>query len=227
MSERPRKRKAALAVLAILFVLLLIKPGVSRGEAPAPGPLDQVKATVEEIFQVLKDEKFAAPERQEEKAAEVMAVVRKRFDFIKMSQGVLTNFWKQLTPQEQEHFTGLFSEFLKKIYIRGLDSYSFADVTFEKEELKARRKGDSDIEAALVYTRVKRDTVESPLVYKLTKKSGQWMIYDVVIENVSQISKFRSEFVGVNNRKKYEELVRDLQEKISKRDEPGEVNGSK
>jgi phospholipid transport system substrate-binding protein len=55
--------------------------------------------------------------------------------------------------------------------------------------------------------------VEIPFVYKLIKKDAQWVVYDVVVEEVSLVSNYRKQFYQVIRDKSYAELLRRMKEK--------------
>ncbi|MGD2098016.1 MAG: ABC transporter substrate-binding protein, partial [Desulfobacterales bacterium] len=101
----------------------------------------------------------------------------------------------------------LFQKLLQGIYADRILAYTSEEIDFGKEtELK---KGRVEVESYIVTT----DNKKVPLFYRLTNKSGQWRVYDVVIEGVSMVKNYRGQFREILSKKKPEELLQTLREK--------------
>jgi phospholipid transport system substrate-binding protein len=194
-----------------VVVLPLFAPGPLLA---AISPLEQVKSTVEGILGVMQKDELRKPGKQEERRAAIMAYVNQRFDFEEMSKLTLARKWRELTPAEKKQFEELFSELLQNTYIGRIEAYSNEEVRYEKEIF------DSDQRTkALVYTKVIKNNQEIPINYKLLNKQGEWFVYDVLIEGVSLIRNYRTEFDRIINKEKYAGLIKRMQEKIASREE--------
>ena len=55
---------------------------------------------------------------------------------------------------------------------------------------------------------------EIAVLYKLRQRNGQWKVYDAVVDNISIVNNYRSQFDRVIARNSYEELVKRLREKL-------------
>jgi len=51
------------------------------------------------------------------------------------------------------------------------------------------------------------------VVYRLKQNNGKWKVYDAVVENISIVNNYRSQFERVIKGASYEELVRRLKAK--------------
>lgn len=179
----------------------------------AISPLEQVRTTVTGIVGVMQSKDLAKPDKKIARREKIMAYVTQRFDFEEMSKQTLVSKWRDLTPEQRKDFVRLFSELLKNTYIGRVEAYSNEAILFDKEVFD----GDQQTRA-MVYTKVVKNNQEIPINYKLMVKDGEWFVYDVMIEGVSLIRNYRTEFARILNQEQYAGLVKRLQEKNENRE---------
>ncbi|MGH7393286.1 MAG: MlaC/ttg2D family ABC transporter substrate-binding protein [Candidatus Rokuibacteriota bacterium] len=193
---------AALAALAT-FVL-----GAS-GPAVAGPPTDQVKDRVDRVVKVLDDPQMRLDGRTAERRAAIRAIASELFDFREISQRSLARHWQQRTPAEREEFSRLFGDLLEQAYVSKIELYSGEKIQYLGEMV--------DGEYAIVRTRlVTKQGTEIPVDYRLLRRGDQWRAYDVLIEGVSLVGNYRTQFNAVIQRSSYDGLVKALR---AKRDE--------
>ncbi|MDH4011415.1 MAG: ABC transporter substrate-binding protein, partial [Desulfobacterales bacterium] len=116
--------------------------------------------------------------------------------------------WKNFSPDQQKEFVTLFEKLLEGIYADRILAYTQEKIEFGKEtELK---KGRVEVESYIITT----DNKKVPLFYRMTNKSGQWRVYDVVIEGVSMVKNYRGQFRQILSTKKPEDLLQTLRDKV-------------
>ena len=100
----------------------------------------------------------------------------------------------------------MFRAFLEKIYCDSIDHYNGERVVFGRETL--------DPEYAVVESKlVNGKNEQSPVIYRLKRTDGQWKVYDAVVEDISIVDNYRSQFDRVISKSSFEELKRMLKEK--------------
>ena len=185
------------------FFLLISASAATEGE-----PMRQVKETVDKILAILDDPQYAAKEKAEMKKKLIVSIVEERFDFKEMSQRTLAANWRRINADEQNTFVELFSKLLENTYIQKIEQYSGEKVQYGGQEVRGNR--------AVVESNVVRNGIETPLIYRLkSDPAGKWWVYDVVIEGVSLVSNYRSQFSGVIEKEKFSGLVARLEQKIA------------
>jgi phospholipid transport system substrate-binding protein len=167
-----------------------------------PGPRAEVQSTVDAIMALLQDEAISAEKRKEE----ISAMVRGRFDFRTMSQGVLATNWKKATGDEKERFTELFSKLLETTYRERIDAYNNERVEYLDEKIKGKK--------ATVDTLVVTADVEIPVRYKMLNRGDGWLAYDVVVEGVSLVRNYRDSYRDIVKKEGMEGLLARMEEKI-------------
>ncbi len=189
-------------VSAIFISLLLAVPAVSMAGIPS----DTVKTTVDKVIQVLNDASLKAPAKEKERRAKIRAAVTSVFDFTEMAKRSLGQFWKERSEGERKEFVDLFSDLLERSYINRIEGYSGEKIVYDKESVED--------DYAVVKTRfITKRREEIPVDYKLLKEGSRWVVYDLVIENVSLVNNYRTQFNKIIRTSSYQELVRKMKNK--------------
>jgi len=195
----------AIRVLALSLTLSL---ALAVSGARAESPTDAVKSVVDEVIRILQDHSLKAPAMKKQRRDRVKQVVDRRFDYEEMAKRSLGASWRSLSAGQRQEFVRLFAQLLEASYSDKIMRYSDEKVQYAPEI-----KDDADY--AEVRTVVLRKNDRIPMNYRLMHKSQGWMVYDVVIEGVSLVSNYRSQFGQVIRESSYKELVRRLQTKIN------------
>jgi phospholipid transport system substrate-binding protein len=193
-------------ILARSLSLTLLLVAAMAVSLPAGEPTDVVRSAAEQAIQVMKDPKLKSPDRKEERIARLKEIINPIFDYQEMARRCMGRHWRQRTPAEQEEFYNLFRDFLERVYSSKVDFYDGERVTFGRETI------DGDF-AEVESTVVNAKGIESPVTYRLRRTGGMWKVYDAVIENISIVNNYRSQFDRVISRSSYDELKRLLLEK--------------
>jgi phospholipid transport system substrate-binding protein len=190
-----------------LWLVLLLGFTFARS-ANAGEPLDVVKGAADRAVQVLKDPKLLSKDKRKERVDRIKEILEPIFDFEEMAKRSLGPHWRRRTPAEQQEFVKIFQEFIERVYSDKIDLYEGEKIVFGKETI--------DQDFAQVDSNVINAKGESfSIVYRLRRADGKWKVYDAVVENISFINNYRSQFDRVINSSSYEELVKKLREKIS------------
>ena len=125
-----------------------------------------------------------------------------------MSKRILATHWKDRSKEEKDEFISVFSDLLMGSYIGKIESYTNEKVTYDKEILKGGGK------YGMVNTQIITTNVNIPIDYKLIQKSNKWVVYDVVIEGVSFVSTYRSQYNKIITGESYASLIKQMKQKL-------------
>ncbi|HKY09304.1 MAG TPA: ABC transporter substrate-binding protein [Candidatus Binatia bacterium] len=192
----------SLAILVGLAMALATNLGVSRAGEPS----DLVRSAAEGAIAVLKDPKLKSPEQKKERIDRLKEIINPIFDYNEMARRSLGAHWRRRSPAEQEEFVRLFRGFLERVYSDKIDFYDGQKVIFGKETVE---QDYAQVESMMINARGE----ESSVVYRLKRTEGKWKVYDAVVENISIVNNYRSQFDRVISKGSYEELKRMLREK--------------
>jgi phospholipid transport system substrate-binding protein len=202
-------------LLVSLFLTGTPRPG-QAGE-----PLDKIRQTVDDVLTILADESLKAPERAAERRAKIRQAVLQRFGFGEMAQRALAQHWRKLTPEQQKEFVSLFSDLLERSYIDKIESYGGGkeNVRYTKETL------DKDDYATVRSEIISQRDLNVEVEYRLLQRDGNWQAYDFIIEGVSLVNNYRTQFNKIILESSYENLVKQMQTKLAQEEAvPGSKN---
>jgi len=191
----------ALALIALILPLV-------AGPSPvwAGAPTDTLKSQIDRVLKILEDPELKKDGRQKDRRTAVRQVANDIFDFAETAKRSLARHWPTRTPAEREEFVQLFSDLLERSYISKIEVYGGERIQFTGEALEA--------ENAIVRTRlVTKQGTEIPIDYRMLKKGDKWLVYDVVIEGVSLIANYRTQFNKIITTSSYQELVKKMKTK--------------
>jgi phospholipid transport system substrate-binding protein len=188
----------------LLLILLLIFPPFAYSVAPS----DTLKEHVNKVLEVLRDPALKGEPGSKVKKEKICSISEEVFDFTELSKRCLGQNWKRLNPNQQEEFIKLFKSLIQTIYADKITSYTDEKVTF-KGEITLSEK------AVEVPTTIVTKTSEIPINYRLIEEKGRWKVYDVVIEGVSLVNNYRTQFREILANQTPEALLDILRKKVS------------
>jgi phospholipid transport system substrate-binding protein len=193
-----------------VFLVLL---GLVLGASSRPDrPLAQVRSTADKIIGVLNDPALQGEGKRTERHRLIREELEHRFDWDTICRSCLGRHWGKLSREQQAQFKELFRQFLERTYLDRIEPYYNQ---LDKIEYQGERILESDY--ASVKTVVKtRQNIEHPVEYRLQRSPAQgWQVYDVIIEGISLVKNYRTQFDEVINRSSFDGLVSDLKSKIA------------
>jgi phospholipid transport system substrate-binding protein len=170
-------------------------------------PMAAVRETVTEVLRILNDPALKNPAKHAQRRRMLEEIATSRFDYAEMSKRVLGSYWKPLTDTQRNEFVEVYMSFLTDKYAGRIEDYSG-----RKQEvgyLTERIEGSY----AEVRTELRSDKTTFPMDYRLLVKDGRWCAYDIIIDGVSLVSNYRSQFQKIMRDSSYEELVKKLRER--------------
>lgn len=168
---------------------------------------------MEKISAVLKDPRLSGEAQSRERRDRLKKILYSGFDFSEMAKRSLGAQWRRLSPKEQAEFVQLFTDLLERVYLDKIESYRNESFRYPKEKLD----GDfAEVDSRVVTQKGEEYT----LLYKLQLSGNEWRVYDVVIENISLVNNYRSQFNRIIAGSSYPELLQRL--KAKQLDAPGE-----
>jgi phospholipid transport system substrate-binding protein len=200
---------AAVAVLVLGALPALAQDAVREAPATspvvsAPGPLALVKGSVTRALSIAESQGDDAQRR-----VELRQVGEALFDFHEMGRRALGQHWAGRSPQEQDEFVRLFTDLLERSYLLAMGNRGAGTVTFQGESVEGS--------AARVRSRLVTDRgAEIPIEFRLLERGGRWAVYDLVVEGVSLISSYRSQFNSIIRNSSFARLL----DKLAGRETP-------
>ena len=190
---------------AIWLIIATISLENVATATPSSSPTEVIKSTIDEVTRLLSDKHFKTPDQSKKRRQMIEDIIGHHFDYEEMAKRSLAGYWKKLNSEERQEFVKLFTSFLSWNYAGKIEGYAGEQVHYLNERIKGN--------FAEVRTIIESDKTELPLDYRLLKKSGGWYVYNIVIEGVSLIRNYRTQFKRIIRDSSYAELVQKLRKK--------------
>jgi phospholipid transport system substrate-binding protein len=173
----------------------------------AGAPLDTVQLNVNKGLDVLRDPKLKAESAREIKKEKLRLIYNNLFDDVELGKRTLSRNWNSLNTAQRQEFVKLFRQILEKAYVDKILDYSNEKIVFDKETMVSETQAE-------VQTKVVTPSKEIPIFYRVLLKDGAWKVYDVVIENVSLVLNYRTQFNDILVKNTPEQLLEILRKKV-------------
>ncbi len=206
------------SLIALLILGLLITAAGTCLAAPQPqSPMEVIQSAYNELISVLNDPAYQGDAAKEKRRQKITELAKRIFDFRKISLLALGKNARKFTRAEFNEFSEIFSQLLENSYIAKIETYKDAKVKFDKERLLTPRK-------AIVETIVTYNDKEIPITYRLYKKGNTWRGYDVLVEGISLIKNYRTQFNELMSREKPADVIKLVKKKL---EEQSNIQASK
>lgn len=204
MGPRSSRRLPLVAGLVALAVL-------AGAGAAAPGPTAQIRGTIDDVIAILKRPDLKPHARAGERRELLRRRIKPVFDFEEMSKRSLGPEWRNRTPKEREEFAGLFTQLLENAYLGKIESYQGETIDYVKETIDPPYAA---VKTLIVTSRAQR----IPVDYRMLRDGERWRIYDVVIEGVSLVNNYRSQFNAILRRSTFPRMMDQLRDTIRRQE---------
>ena len=185
----------------LMLVLALAVPSWG-GESPVV----EVRKTVDEVVRIVADKELKKPQNEQKRRKALKGAIGQLFDHAEMAKRSMGQNWKEISPLQQKEFIDLFATLLENSYAGKIESYNNEKIVYLKESVEGEY---AEVKSRIVTA--KRD--EFSLEYRLLREGERWKVYDVVIEGVSLVSNYRSQFNKIIKAQGYAELAKKLKAK--------------
>ena len=187
-----------MTILALLIFSFPVYAGV---------PMNTVQSTVNRVLDVLRDSKLKSPAAKEIKKEKLRVIYKEMFDEIEFSKRTLTRNWNKLDAAQRVEFVKLFEQVLEKSYADKILDYKNEKVEYYKENMLSETQAE-------IQTKIVTASKEIPIFYRMILKDGKWKVYDVVVENVSLVQNYRTQFNDILVKDTPAQLLEILRKKV-------------
>jgi phospholipid transport system substrate-binding protein len=198
-----RSRIALVAVVVVVAVMAVPCSGWTQTAR------ETVQTEVGKIVTTIQAPGFKDQPR-EKQISDIRQIINAIFDYAELSKRTLGRKWKKFSPAQKEEFMALFSELLENTYADRVLAYTDEKINFGNEV--ALKKTRVEVESTIIT----KDSKSVPLNYRMIQKDGNWRVYDVVIEGISLVQNYRSQFREILTTKTPQDLIDTLNEKVKK-----------
>ena len=185
----------------VVLLMVLLSPYPARAGIPS----DQLRQTTDKVLAILQDPQFKSSAKKPERRDRLRQVISTRFDFPEMAKRSLGSNWRRLNSQEQRQFVQLFTDLLERTYSEQIAAFDGEKIVYGREQ---QNQDQAEVDTKIVTKKGEAFSIN----YKLLAADRQWKIYDVVIEDVSLVNNYRSQFNRMLVNSSPQDFLRKLRE---------------
>jgi len=206
--------KSTAGVLAV-YMLMIFPAGAVSLE-----PMATIKAPIDTVIAILNDPQYKVKGTKSAQRDEIWKNVKPMFNFDEIARRAVARNWSDFNDAEKAAFTDVFAQFLGNTYIDKVQGeYHNEQIVYLGQDFY------SDIYAE-VKTQIVRETLKIPVNYRMLKGGdGQWRVYDIIVEGVSLIKNYRTQFASILSKDKPAQLIQQLNDKLAEQKKRLAENG--
>ena len=192
--------------LAAAMIVATLVAGGALDHARAGAPTDQVKSGTDQVLKIIQDPALKGADKTPVRRQQLRTVVDQVFDWQETGKRALGRHWQPLTPEQRQQFSSLFADLVERSYVGKIELYSGEKIIYAGDTIE----GDQ----ATVKTKlITKSQTQIPIDYRLQKEGDRWWVYDVLIEGVSLVGNYRTQFNRVIQQTGYDDLVKKMKTK--------------
>ena len=172
--------------------------------ALADEPLKVIETRVDRIVKILGDKGL----EEDIKVKQLEKAANETFDYVYLSRMTLGRNWLKLDDSQRSEFVDLYRRLLEKNYMGQLLKYTDEKVVFDRQTMLSDTKAEVD-------SNIVSSDKKIPITYRLIRKDSDWKVYDLVIEGISLVSNYRTQFNDILSRETPAEMLTILKKKVT------------
>jgi len=187
-----------------LFIAIILPATSAYAAMDDDKPGIIVQETVNQVLDVLTDKGMS----EEEKKKKTYSIVGSQINFSGMSRRILAINWKKSTDEQKQKFENLFKQILLNTYWQRIKNYNNEKVEYITGMIEGNRFASVD-------TVIVSDKIEIPITYRMEFIDGKWKAYDFLIESLSLVTRYRTEYRNVIKNHGIDGLLGQMQERVN------------
>ncbi len=201
---------------ALALCVLLVFPAA----ALATEPMAVVKTPIDTVIAILNDPQYKVAGTKSAQRDEIWKIVKPMFDFEEIAKRAVARSWSDFVAAEKAAFIDVFAQFLGNTYIDKIQG------EYHNEQIVYLGQDFYSDSYAEVKTQIVRETLQIPVNYRMLKNGdGQWKVYDIIVEGVSLVKNYRTQFASILSKDKPAQLIQRLNEKLAEQNKRLADNG--
>lgn len=199
MSQRSPSPTLPSIVSVLLVCLLSLPAGMAHAASPARMALE---TSINRVLSAIKNPDYVNPATRAPLRQQIEDEVLHIFDFMEFSSRTVGPRWKTFSPVQQKDFSDVFADLLMTTYLNKIDGYNGEQVIYTGEVVDP--KGErTEVRTLLTM----KDGKKIPVFYRMLPKNGTWLVYDVLVENISLVKNYRTQFQDILNTGNPDQLI--------------------
>jgi phospholipid transport system substrate-binding protein len=215
--EDRMSKKYFASVLSVSIALVIM---VMPAPAWSAQPMAVLKPSIDAVIKILNDPQYKASGEKAAQRKAIWRTVKGIFDFNQIARRAVARDWGRFSAAQKKAFAEVFSQFLGNTYIDKIQGeYHNEKIVYVSQDVFEGRYAE-------VRTKILRESLQIPVYYRMIKENdGQWKVYDVIVEGVSLVKNYRTQFASILRKEKPAQLIERLKKKLAEQNNRLSGNG--
>ena len=193
-------------LLTLIFALAV--PFSAPAQAPDQSPEAMVKQVTNDVLEAIKEDKGLQAGDKQKALALAEQKVLPHLDFVEMTRLAAGRTWNTSTPDQRDRLVAAFRAMLVRTYANAIDVYRGQTMMVEPARVPT-----GATEATVRNRYVSSGRRPTPVDYLMRRTGSEWKIYDIVVDGISLVLTYRSQFEEAARNSGVEGLITQLQDK--------------
>lgn len=210
-------RTAQVSLGCVVLTALCLMFPLASAQAASPAQAKQtLETSINRILSMIRNPDYLNPSTRGPLRRQIEDEVLHIFDFTEFSSRTVGPRWKTFSPEQRREFSDAFADLLINTYLNRVTGYNgetvnYSGVTASPDGAKVEVKTEISM----------KDGKKIPVNYRMLYKDNAWRVYDVIIENISLVKNYRTQFHDILNSASTDELIKRVQAKAREIAEKG------
>lgn len=194
-------------ILIYITIFAFISSGFTVAQSDQ-NEADEIRSLLESRDDEIKD--LLGPEDTEytqEQRDRLRSMINDIIDFESLAAYALGNTYTEISEEEREEFVELFATIVRDQSLNRLEIYR-ADISYEEINVENG--------SAKVNTIARLENVRTPVGYTMKKENSEWMITDMIIDDVSTAESYNRQFQSIIRQRGFDALLESLRRRAAR-----------
>lgn len=196
--------------IRVFAITLALLPAAALA---GPGPkqlIEDKNKAIHEVIQASPDDAALRPK--------IVDLMETFVDYGELARLTIKDQWEALAPEQRTEFVDAFKRLIHRTYTRRFKANQAFRVDFAGEPVMREGK-------AQVKTTIHSGKTTADVYYSMFKPDGKddWWVYDLVIDDVSLMRNYRTQFTRVIKKDGFDKLLERIRAKAESNDEDDDI----
>lgn len=191
----------------LLSALSFLMP-ISASAQPAQQAKQTLETAVDRVLDNIRNPDYVNPATREPLKRQIEDEIYHIFDFGEFSSRTVGPRWREFNPETRKKFADAFANLLFNTYLNKVTGYNGEKVDWLGEVVS---KDGRQVEVRTSISM--KDGKKIPVYYRMLDKNGSWRVFDVIIENISLVKNYRTQFQSILNTATPDQLIEKINAK--------------
>jgi phospholipid transport system substrate-binding protein len=201
--------------MKILSIFLLLIGLVAPAAAAEGSATDAIRTANTRVRELLSEKVTPGTDAERKNATRVTSELRDLFDIGDLAKRALVDHWATMTPAQRSGLVETLRDVVERNYVSQLRSNLAYEIVYQGEE----PRGEDVVVKTIIKAERGGRPVEIPVDYVLHHEAAGWRTYDVVTDEVSLVTNYRSQFNRIIGKDGVDGLIRRMKQRLEKHEE--------